>query len=427
MPSAYAAAAFEPHPATSEEGSLLAHDRSLDDRAETFYDQATALHLRLDSLKSHFDTLRALSARLFVLHPNALETPTLALDLRSALVAAAGELKRIDRELFELWADEERVRLTVEGGRYRLKNVAAVGDEEGELEERRDEVDGLVRRFARRVKEVRREARGERKDRKAAQEREEPAALGDYLEEGSYEWPHVLTKDTVHASRWVVSNPFTILVRLTDQLKSLKIPHLLATKSTPSTFIPPPSPPPLYPFSSSAPSSSAHRFPPSSAFPDSPTPAGSSTSSPLTGWKQQIVSSAATERSKRDRPLSRRIYDELAQDGAEGWREIKVATGRGHRERWILFLTLALFPVLIIANLIEDLLSSRSTSSSAASSSAAAAGSSGGSLSLRTLAPTMVEEEGLARRAVQTAMSGQGEVRLRERRRRSVELDAALV
>lgn len=46
---------------------------------------------------------------------------------------------------------------------------------------------------------------------------------------------HLLTKDTVHASRWVVENPFTVLSRLTDELRSLKIPQLVRFHSTVSS------------------------------------------------------------------------------------------------------------------------------------------------------------------------------------------------
>ena len=34
-------------------------------------------------------------------------------------------------------------------------------------------------------------------------------------------------KDVVHASRWVVTNPFTILAKLLDNTKSLRIPQMV--------------------------------------------------------------------------------------------------------------------------------------------------------------------------------------------------------
>ncbi|BGP44983.1 hypothetical protein JCM10450v2_000798 [Rhodotorula kratochvilovae] len=333
--------------------------RSLEACAASFYDDASALHHALDALSSVFLSLRALSARLSALHPNDLATPTLALDLRDALLDAAKRLRAVDEGAFELWEGEERVRLACERGMFELgeANTAAVGDQEGELAERRDEVDGVVRRLGRRVKEVRREARGEAKDRRRSARRngggnEEPEKVGDYFEEGVYEFPHMLTKDTVHASRWVVENPFTILARLVDDPKALRIPQLKKASGKES-------------------------------------------------W-------------------THRLFDELAVDGKEGVREIRVATERGHRERWVVFLLVALFPILLIANLVEDFFLSRRSPSPSASSSTT------GSFSLRSLAPTMLAEQ---KRAVVTGMTGwTGEEReLRERRRRSAEFEGALV
>ncbi|GAA6010310.1 hypothetical protein JCM10207_005168 [Rhodosporidiobolus poonsookiae] len=376
--------------------------RTLDTLVSSFYDNASTLHHSLDALKTDFDALRALSARLHVLHPNSLETPTLALDLRDALLAAAQALRETDEGLFRLWGGEERVRRETLAGRYRLPKdqTLSTGSQADELDERRDEVDGLVRRLKRRIKEVRREARGERRDRKVAEDgRDEPEALGDYLEEGAYEFPHLLTKDTVHASRWVVSNPFSILLRLTDDLRTLKIPQVVKTNSTPSTFRPPTSPP-LY---SASPSTSLSPGP-SPLIPSNPTPLGSSPSKPIPNWKAAILRDAAQrERAQHNggRKTSRKVYDEVAQDLAEGYREIKVATERGHRERWIIFLTLALLPCLLIATLLEAWLASARTSSASTGSADAEGGSSADSaptstserVSLRTLAPTLVASE----------------------------------
>ncbi|GAA5988373.1 hypothetical protein JCM11641_005453 [Rhodosporidiobolus odoratus] len=441
MPSAaFASATFHPfdslpppRPVSTSSSSSTTRDdasqpeRSLDICAATFYDQASDIHSQLDALKDHFDTVRALSERLYALHPNALETPTLALDLRDALLYAAGEIKGVDSDLFELWKEEERVRLAAEGKKYRLQNVSAVGDQEGELEERREEVDGLVKRFGRRAREIKREARGERKDRKEDGEKKEPEKLPDYLEDGVYEWPHLLTKDTVHASRWVVSNPFTILSRLTDNLKALKIPHLLASRRTPLTFTPPPSAPPLYPVSSASAlvqpykrgllhTRSSSRVQP---IDPNPTPLGHSSSKPMADWKQEILDE---KRSGGKPTWSKRFFDEVAMDGAEGYREIKVSTGRGHRERWIIFVTLAVFPLLLIAQLISTWLPSSASSSNTSSSSS-------GSLSMRSIAPTLIGDEDPSS-ARPTALSNAGEEReanLRERRRRSLEMDGEVV
>ncbi|GAA5831436.1 hypothetical protein JCM11251_004024 [Rhodosporidiobolus azoricus] len=403
--------------------------RSLDACANTFYDDASSLHTQIDSLKSHLDFVRALSARLYALHPNSPETPVLAADLRDALVDGADELKRIDDGLFSLWRDEERVRVAVEAGRYKIKNTSAVGSQEGEIQERRDEVKGLVKRFGRRVREIRREARGEKKDRETDGEEENPLSLVDYLEKGTKEIPKVLTKNTVHASRWVVENPFSILVRLTDNLKSLAVPQMASKKLTPSTYTRP-SPPPLFPVSPiTFDGGLLHQPFSSSCFRASPKPLGSAPTKPMAGWKADILEQGEEKRRRDGKPsLSHRFYDEIAQDTAEGWKEIKVATGRGHRERWIIFLTLALFPMLFIANLIEHWLGPSSVGSS---TSAASSPSSTGKLSMRSLAPTLMAGDlkigvFVSSSAIPTA-GGAGEARLRERRRRSVELDGEVV
>ncbi|TNY19283.1 hypothetical protein DMC30DRAFT_13071 [Rhodotorula diobovata] len=426
---------------------------SLDDCVASFYDDASALHASLTALTARFHTLRALSARLAALHPNDLSTPTLALDLRDALLDAAKQLRDIDEGAFSLWDAEERVRAACGRGEYALdeRQTAATGEQEGELAERRDEVDGLVRRLQRRVREVKREARGEARDRRRRARREggdgtEPERVGDYLEEGVYEFPHLLTKDTVHASRWVVENPFTVLSRLTDELRSLKIPQLVKTGSTPATFVPAPSPPPLYHVEPPATTSLRHDpFQTSPTLSDNPTPAGVSFSIRRTpDWKREILTKAARDKARGEVTWSHRFFDEVALDLKEGAREIKIATGRGHREKWcvarphalparfstdkldtprrIIFLVVALFPVLLIANLVEDFLSSRRESSSASSPSPGW----GGSPSLRPLAPTMVNEQG---GAAVTGLVGsiKAEHELRERRRRSADFDAALV
>ncbi|GAA5890983.1 hypothetical protein JCM6882_008873 [Rhodosporidiobolus microsporus] len=410
----------------------LPSGRSLDACASNFYDDASHLHTQVDALKSHLDTVRALSARLYALHPNSPETPILAADLRDALVDGADNLKRVDAGLFALWEGEEQVREAAEKGAFRIRNTAAMGSEEGEVEERKEEVRGLVKRFARRVREIRREARAEKKDREEDVQVGEPLSLVDYLEKGTSVLPHHLTKDTVQASRWVVENPFSILVRLTDNLKSLSVPQMASKKLTPSTYTPP-TPPPLYPVS---PTSAAvipfaggleDRRPSASPVPPNPTPLGQHPSSkPLPQWKADLLRPRPGDGEKKP-SLSHRFFDEIAQDTAEGWREIKVATGRGHRERWIIFLTLALFPVLLIANLIEDWFGPSSSTSSSSSSSASSSASSP-SLSMRSLMPTLMAGDLKIGIVVPTGtMRTPEEAQLRERRRRSIELDGEVV
>ncbi|GAA5926745.1 hypothetical protein JCM3775_007026 [Rhodotorula graminis] len=362
-----------------------------DDCVPTFDDQLAAAHTSLDTLTTRIRTLRALSARLAALHPNDLSTPTLALDLRDALLDAAARLRDVDREILRLWEDEERVWLAGKSGERGCQ-----GDEARELAERREEVDGVVRRLARRARDVRREARAEGRDRRRRARREgvegvEPDALGDYLEVGAHEFPHLLTKDVVHASRFVVDNPFSILLRLLDGLEALKIPQLVKANASPATLLPPPSPPPLYRLDPSPSTSSSSRrrdiFLPTTALPHDPTPAGASSStSRRADWKQAILADAVRRTASGKETRSHRFFDEIALDLREGAREMRVATGRGHRERWIIFTFIALFPVLLLANLLEDFLSSRRSASTSSS------GSTASSFSLRTLAPTMLNE-----------------------------------
>ncbi|GAA6053496.1 hypothetical protein JCM3770_000295 [Rhodotorula araucariae] len=403
--------------------------RSLQDCAASFYDDASALHHAFDGLSRRFSTLRALSARLAVLHPNDLATPTLALDLRDALLDAARRLGDLDDGTFRLWEDEERVRLACASGAFSLgeENTAAVGDQDGELAERREEVHGVVRRLGRRVKEVRREAKGEAKDRRRSARKEgsqgnEPDKVNDYLEEGVYEFPHLLTKDTVHASRWVVENPFTILARLADDLKTLKVPQLVKTESTPATYVRPPAPPPLYHFAPFSPSSQPEPRPTAPLASANPTPSGSSYH-PVSAWKHAILADAARRKGAEKDSSTHRFVDEVDSAGAEGVKEVRVATERGRRERWVILLVVALFPILLVANLVEDILLSRRASHATPKSTSPA---STAFLSLRSMTPTMV---GARERATATGVAGgPGEEReLRERRRRSAEFEGALV
>ncbi|BGP21870.1 proteophosphoglycan ppg4 [Rhodotorula toruloides] len=382
---------------------------SVEESAETFYDQASDIHRQIDALSSDLEHIRALASRLLVLHPNDLATPSLALELRDCLLRAAEDLTEIDDDTFELWKETESVGEAVRKGEFRFENVR---DQMDEAEEREEEVSGLARRFARRVKEVKHEARGEKSDRKEARERKEPEKLGDYLEPGVYSFPHLLTKDTVHASRWVVTNPFTILARLTDNLKTFKVPQLLSVGESPSTFISSPTPPPMHPVPSPA-----HPFLPPSLFssprplPNSPTPAGSSRTRPLPDWKRAILTSPAAKASLTRRRWSRRLYDEVAQDMDEGWREVRISTERGHKERWIIFAIFALIPFLIVANVIESLiLSTRSHSSTSSTSSTTRGDDSDYSLS--TVALTMMAGE-QKRSLIATGVAEHREVRAR--------------
>jgi predicted nucleic acid-binding Zn-ribbon protein len=106
--------------------------------------------------------------------------------LRDDLLRTAEDLKGIDEDTFELWKETEQVNVAVRKGEFRFANVR---DQLGEAEERKEEVEGLARRFARRIKEIKREARGEKSERKEAKERKEPEKLGDYLEPGAYSFP----------------------------------------------------------------------------------------------------------------------------------------------------------------------------------------------------------------------------------------------
>ncbi|GAA5862909.1 hypothetical protein JCM1840_002323 [Sporobolomyces johnsonii] len=377
--------------------------RSLEVCASTFYDEAMAIHHDLDSLRTTLSQILALSSRLLILHPNSLETPTLALDLRAALLASAASLTGIDADLFELWKGEERVRVACEQGVFRFEGMTDE-EEEMELEEREEEVQGLVRRFRRRVKEIKREARGEKEERRAVgEEKRAPKGVEDYLA-GGVDCPNLLTKDAVHASRYLVTNPFTILARnLTDNLRALQIPQMVAASQTPSTLVPPPRPSsrtPKDPFSSCP-----------APLPSNPTPAGSDPNKRLPRWKADIL---------RQKPAKKtwveRGFDEIDGDVREGAREIRLASSRGHRERWIIFFTLALFPVLLVATLLETFLGSSTSSGSSPS------------VSLKSVGASMMPSNGGDE--TESSLAGATETttaRLRLRRRESADADAELV
>lgn len=130
-------------------------------------------HISLDHLKQLFEQIRALSERLGVLHPNSLDTPFLALELRGHLKAASHNLVQLDDSIRAIYDKERETRVYVKLG------WVQISDED--LWESKEETDDLVARFLRRVKEIKREARGERRDRKVEGERNEPPALDDWL------------------------------------------------------------------------------------------------------------------------------------------------------------------------------------------------------------------------------------------------------
>jgi hypothetical protein len=135
--------------------------------------QVSKAHISLDHLKSLFDQTRALGKRLRVLHPNSLDTPFLALELRDHLKAASHYLIELEEAIHATYEKERETRVFVKLGRVQI------GDED--LWETKEETDGLVARFLRRIKKIKREARGEKRDRKKEAERHEPPALDDWL------------------------------------------------------------------------------------------------------------------------------------------------------------------------------------------------------------------------------------------------------
>lgn len=120
-----------------------------------------------------------------------------------------------------------------------------------------------------------------------------------------------MRRDSVPASRYVVTNPFTILTRLTNGMESLTLPNLV-----PKGARPPPS--------------TRRRFKSSdNSFPSSPTPIGS-VKHPMADWKAAIV---AAGRGRKKNKLERG-FDGLAEDMEEGWIEMKQVVGRESKERW---------------------------------------------------------------------------------------------
>ena len=120
-----------------------------------------------------------------MLHPNSIETPTLALDLRNSLLHTASTLKAIDSALFDVWESEERVRKASEKGEFSFDGLKGPALSI-ELQRRQSEVEQLVKRFKRRCKDIRGEARSEKEERsEVKEEKREPFGVDDYLEGGT--------------------------------------------------------------------------------------------------------------------------------------------------------------------------------------------------------------------------------------------------
>ncbi|GAA6060390.1 hypothetical protein JCM10212_004643 [Sporobolomyces blumeae] len=374
--------------------------RSLLECAESFYDQADGIRNQLQPLNRTYDNLVALSSRLIVIHPNSIETPTLALDLRSALMHAASTLKVLDSNLFDLWESEERVRVACQGGRFGIDGLTGPALSK-ELDKRRDLVQSLARKFKRRCKEIKSEARFERDERREIrEEKKEPVGVDDYLAGGT-DCPDLTKNDLVHASRWVVTNPFTILSKLLDNLQALKIPEMVGTDQTPATFLASPprsltrSAQPTDPFST----------PP--LVPSTPTPAGSSGSRhPLADWKAEILRDAPAEKG-----TVHKVFDAVSHGLATDWLATRQDSSRAKKERMIVIFSFALLPLVLIAMLLETSLNPSDSSSSAKTASA----TSHPSYSLTTLFPTMVNEVKTAEGSARDNASTRPEDTLRRR------------
>ena len=117
-----------------------------------------------------------------------------------------------------------------------------------------------------------------------------------------------MRKDSVPASRYVATNPFTILSRLTNGMQSLSIPTLIPEAARKTGYRP----------------RTKGRASPSSIG------SISSVKDAVASWKTALVEkSRGRRKSKLDEGL-----DELAQDLEEGWAEMRDATRQGRKERW---------------------------------------------------------------------------------------------
>lgn len=138
-----------------------------------FFERASSAHSALDELKAHLDQTHALSERLLVLHPNSLDTPFLALELRDHLKASSHSLVHLDQLIYDIYQTERETRVFTKLGRVEIS--------EEDMWESKVETDDLVARFMRRVKTIKKEARGENRDRRASGDRKEPRGLEDWL------------------------------------------------------------------------------------------------------------------------------------------------------------------------------------------------------------------------------------------------------
>jgi len=175
-----------------------------------------------------------------VLAPNDFAVPGLALNLREWLQEASKLLIDLDGEIMLHWNEEKEVAAAIAKGRLKLSD--------DDVYERHHEFDAVGKRFMKRVKEIKREAKGEEKDRLEKGQRRSPEGLNDYLFASANDimvsnfYPVVVShtddvslqvlskRDIELPSRYVVENPFTILARLTAGMESFNVPELMTLK-----------------------------------------------------------------------------------------------------------------------------------------------------------------------------------------------------
>ncbi|KAI5475201.1 hypothetical protein MNV49_001825 [Pseudohyphozyma bogoriensis] len=277
-------------------------------------------HLDLDLLTTRFDEIRALSMRIQALALNDFQVPSLAWQLREYLQEASTLITDIDGEIVLHYEDDQEVQHAMESGEIRMKG----GDEY----ERKKEFDDVAKRFLRRVREIKREAKGEKEDREGQGVFHTPEGLNDWLF-ASKEDVMVLSKhDHNLPSRYVVLNPFTILMRITAGMQSLSTPMLL--KPGDKQYVPNPT---------RAPKSSPKKKK-REPFPDNPTPLGTRPHYRPYSWKMFGYK-------KKPKNDLEKGFDEIGADVDQGVRDIKAFARYGTRERWIVFITLALIPAIL--------------------------------------------------------------------------------
>ncbi|KAM0747904.1 hypothetical protein T439DRAFT_382973 [Meredithblackwellia eburnea MCA 4105] len=194
------------------------------DAMDRFFEEIKATEDDLDDLAHHFDQIRALSAELRFLPLNDFGVPEQAERLRDDLKVASQKLTDIDGEIQLHWDDENEVRDAVARGQIVLT--------EEENYDRRRGYDKVAAKFIARVNEIKREAKGEKKERDK-KGTIEPDGLHDWLAAGAND-PMVLSKhDKNPPSRYVVLNPFSILASLTEGMQSLVVHNMLPPGSNP--------------------------------------------------------------------------------------------------------------------------------------------------------------------------------------------------